>query len=77
MFETKNAKIIKQISEGYSDKPENKIVTLLVDSLPTDPYSIASEFASRNKQYRQIELVVENINSQICKRVEYLYGFEK
>ncbi len=77
LFETKNAKITKQLSEGYSDKPEDKIVTLLIDSLPTDPYSIASEFASRNKKYRQITLVVENINSQICKRVEYLYGFEK
>jgi len=75
--ETKNAKITKQISEGYSDKPENKFVTLLVDALPTDPYSIASEFASRNKQYREIELVVENVDSKICKRVEYLYGFEK
>lgn len=76
LYETKNAKIIKQVSEGYSGKPENKIVTLLVDSLPTDPYSLAIEFASKNKQYRQIELVIENINSQICKRVEYIYGFE-
>jgi len=77
LYETTNSKIIQQISEGYVDNPENKIVTLLLDSLPTDPYSIAQEFLSKNKEYVYIDLVVENINSQICKRVEYLYEFEK
>lgn len=77
LTEFKSAQIIEKISEGYSDQPENKIITLLLDSIPTNPYLIASEFANRNEEYRQIELIVENTNSTLCKRVEYLYGFDE
>jgi hypothetical protein len=77
LLKSENSKIIKEISEGYTGSPENKIITLMLDSTPSNPFSIAKKFWIENNEYMQVELIVENIDSKICKKIEYTYAFEK
>jgi len=72
-----HATIIRKISEGYQSSPYKKVITLLVDSIPADPYAVARSFWDVHRDYYIVNLVVDKINSSICTGIEFTYLFDR